>query len=332
MNTSPLVSIVLPFLDAERFLEETVQSVFAQTFPDWELWLVDDGSSDGSTAIARAHEARDARVHYLDHPGHENRGISASRNLGIAHARGRYLALLDADDVYLPDKLERQIAMLEEHPRAAMVYGRSLYWSGWTGDPADRARDWVQDHWIRGDVVLPPPRPVALHLTGRAAVPCPCSVLAHTDAVRAVGGFEDRFRGMFEDQAFYAKFCLQHAVYVSNACLDRYRLHPESICAVTERAGALQEARRRFLAWLVEHLRATGTTDPATWDAVRQEAWLLRRHEGETAAAQQRRRQLDKWRVRLEATLLPRVLRSALWRHRVPELADPSAPRFGRGN
>jgi glycosyltransferase involved in cell wall biosynthesis len=70
------------------------------------------------------------KVRYLEHPGHENRGMSASRNLGITHAKGEYIALLDSDDVWLPHKLQQQVAILNSHPEAIMVYELSEYWHG----------------------------------------------------------------------------------------------------------------------------------------------------------------------------------------------------------
>src|ERR671930_538107 len=101
MGNQPLVSVVVIFLNAERFLQEAIESVFAQTYPAWELLLVDDGSSDESTAIAQCYAAHHAgQVRYLEHPRHANRGMSASRNLGIRHAHGAYIAFLDADDIW----------------------------------------------------------------------------------------------------------------------------------------------------------------------------------------------------------------------------------------
>jgi len=103
VSDTPLVSVITIFLDAERFLNEAIESLRAQTYERWELLLVDDGSRDGSSEIAREHAARDPhRIRVLEHAGHANLGMSASRNLGIAHARGDLVALLDADDVYLP--------------------------------------------------------------------------------------------------------------------------------------------------------------------------------------------------------------------------------------
>src|SRR5262245_60211168 len=105
------------FLDALPFLDEAIESVRAQTCDEWELLLVDDGSTDGSTAVALRHAERDpGRIRYLEHPGHENHGMSASRNLGVSHARGQYVGFLDADDVWLPRKLEQQTAILDGRP------------------------------------------------------------------------------------------------------------------------------------------------------------------------------------------------------------------------
>src|SRR5262249_12893548 len=98
----PLVSVVVPFLDAGRFLRQAVASVFAQTYPSWELLLGDDGSGDESTETAlRLAERHPATVRYFEHEDHANRGPSASRNVGLRAAKGEYIAVLDADDVWL---------------------------------------------------------------------------------------------------------------------------------------------------------------------------------------------------------------------------------------
>src|SRR5215217_4669680 len=132
MNSKPLVSVVIIFLNAEKFIEEAIESVFAQTYDNWELLLVDDGSSDDSSQIdLRYAERYPEKVRYLEHPAHQNRGMSASRNLGIRHAKGEYISFLDADDVWFAHTLEQQLAVLSSHPEAGMVYGSSLYWFGW---------------------------------------------------------------------------------------------------------------------------------------------------------------------------------------------------------
>src|SRR5215207_10509527 len=141
MSSKPLVSCIIIFLNAERFMREAIESVFAQTYDNWELLLVDDGSTDGSTHMAlRYAERHSGKVRYLEHLGHQNRGMSASRNLGLSHAKGEYIGFLDADDVWLPHKLQQQVQILNSHPEAGMVYGTWQYWYSWTGRPEDIQR------------------------------------------------------------------------------------------------------------------------------------------------------------------------------------------------
>ena len=117
----PHTSCVVIFLDGAGFIDEAIASVVYQAgFDDWELILVDDGSTDASTAIAKAWAAGDpARIRYVEHDGHQNRGMSASRNLGVALARGTYVAFLDCDDVWLPSALAHRARVAAAYPAAA---------------------------------------------------------------------------------------------------------------------------------------------------------------------------------------------------------------------
>src|ERR1700687_4623324 len=101
--TKGLVSVVVAFYNAERFLAEAIDSVLAQTYPRWELLLVDDGSRDSGPEIAHEYAARNpGRIYCLAHPGHRNLGPCTARNLGVRHSTGQYIAVLDSDDVWLP--------------------------------------------------------------------------------------------------------------------------------------------------------------------------------------------------------------------------------------
>jgi glycosyltransferase involved in cell wall biosynthesis len=275
VSPTPLVSVVAIFLNAERFLDEAIQSVTSQTYPHWELLLVDDGSSDGSSAVARAYAEREpSRVRYLEHPGHRNQGMSASRQLGLHHARGEYLALLDADDVWLPGKLERQVAILEAHPQAALLFGAPLYWFGWTGRPEDRERDYVIDLKLPVDRVYDPPQLLLPFLQRAAPTPCPSDVLVRRAAAVSVGGFEAHFVGVnmvYEDQGFFSKLLLRAPAFASGETWDRYRQHPESCYAVSKTTGGREVARRYFLNWFGRYLKDQGLASGPVWETLQAE-------------------------------------------------------------
>jgi glycosyltransferase involved in cell wall biosynthesis len=270
----PLVSCIVIFWNAARFLEEAIESIRAQKYDAWELVLVDDGSNDGSTAIAKSWVERDpARIRYCEHPGHANRGMSASRNLGLREARGTYVAFLDADDVWLPEKLAAQVALLEAHPEAAMVYGRTLIWHSWTGRPEDAARDFTYDLGVTPDSLLQPPELFFVLLQNQAQTPTTCNAMLRRDVVEALGGFDVRFRGMYEDQVLFAKVELARPVYVAGACWARYRQHPDSASTAAERTD-YHVGRRPFVGWLARYVHEHGfARDPRIRDAVRREWW-----------------------------------------------------------
>src|SRR5512135_1708649 len=125
---SELVSVIIPFYNCERFLREAIESVLAQSYKLWELLLVDDGSTDGGTEIAREIAAlQPDKIFYLEHAGHANCGVTRTRNLGVGQSRGEFLAFLDGDDVWLPRKLEVQVHHLRENPDAGLIFGPSEY-------------------------------------------------------------------------------------------------------------------------------------------------------------------------------------------------------------
>jgi glycosyltransferase involved in cell wall biosynthesis len=264
-----LVSVVLNFFNAERFMPEAIESVYAQSYANWELLLIDDGSTDGSTDLAKSYADRDpTRVRYVRHPGHENRGASAARNLGIASARGELIAFLDADDVWLPNRLEDSVELLRKHRDADMVYGETEYWCSW-GDGRGMCSDRVQRQGFQADRVVSAPELLIRYLTHRAAVPCPTSMTLRSRAARDSGGFVEAFRGMNDDQAFLARFCLQRDVYVAHRCWDRYRQHDASLCATANRLGEVARERGVYLSWLRGFFEDQRLKDVRLWSALR---------------------------------------------------------------
>ncbi|MGD0222632.1 MAG: glycosyltransferase [Terriglobia bacterium] len=277
MDTKPKVSVVVSFLNAERFLEEAIESVFAQSFKSWELLLVDDGSSDSSSAIAgRYSTAHPDIVKYLEHPDHRNRGLPASRNLGIGSAVGEYIALLDSDDVWLPNKLERQVAILDSHRGVGMVYGVPQYWCSWEVRTTGAQPDYVEPPGVATNRVYPPPVLLKLMLSGQANAPCPSDWLFRREIFTKLGGFAETFSAvsnMYEDQAFLAKVYLHLPVFVSDECWDRYRIHPNQLCARTIRGGKQPTATVFYLNWITQYLSSQGAFDAETKDIIRRRLW-----------------------------------------------------------
>jgi glycosyltransferase involved in cell wall biosynthesis len=261
----PLVSVVVIFLNAERFLEEAVCSVRDQELADWELILVDDGSTDRSTLIARDLAAEDERIRYVDHPGHVNRGMSASRNLGVAHTTAPLISFLDADDVWVPGKLAEQVDLLERLPDVAMVCGAPLYWYSW--DPASTKADHTMLRRGIADQRLDPPEAASAFYPVRRIAGA-TEITVRRSAFEAVGGFEERFRGLYEDQAFCFKVFLRYPVYISSRSWLRYRQHDASCCGQTTRADSWRR-RGDFLGWLQELEDVGWLDDPRVSTAIR---------------------------------------------------------------
>jgi glycosyltransferase involved in cell wall biosynthesis len=273
--SQPLVSAIIIFFNEERFLAKAIDSVLAQTYEHWELLLVDDGSNDRSAQIASSYVERfPERMRYLDHPGHVNRGTSAARNLGLSQARGDFIGFLDADDIWCPTKLEEQLTVLDAHPRVSMTYGRTLIWRQW-GDPKEA--HWGEDEFcdlgVTPDTVINPPQLLISLIENRVQTPTTCNALMRKEAILRVGGFEDRFRGMFEDQVFFMKLCLAETVFVSSACWAQYRQRPDSCSARAEAAGEVPRAHRQLLAWLAGYLRQHDVHTKAVWRAWDRQRW-----------------------------------------------------------
>ena len=314
----PLVSVVLIFLNEERFLEEAVRSVRDQTLTDWELILVDDGSTDRSTHIAREVAAGDQRIRYVDHERHENRGMAASRNLGVANSTAPYLAFLDADDVWVPGKLAEQVELLERWPDVAMVNGAMCRWYSW--DQASSKADMVVMTGGVGNHRFDPPE-AGLNIYPLVPVDgAGVDLMVRRSVFEAVGGFEERFRGMLEDQSFLIKVFLRYPVYISSSAWIYYRQHDASASARSTRRSYLR-LKSEFFAWLEGEVQRLD--DPR----VTAQYWRARR------------------RVRLQSQLIPvlsvteriphrlkdpvrRVVRLAL-RGRLTSDAEPAAGYVG---
>ena len=174
----PLVSVIMPVYNGEKFLAEAIESILAQTFTDFELIIVDDGSTDGSVAIIRDCEKRDIRVRSLRFE--RNMGAAQARNRGLDAARGEFVTGMDCDDISLPQRLGKQVAYLQAHPEigALGVSAQVVY----------------QDLSPENKLGMPRTHPhIAFNIPLGWSI-IGASVMMRRDLVTAVGGYDPRYR------------------------------------------------------------------------------------------------------------------------------------------
>jgi glycosyltransferase involved in cell wall biosynthesis len=183
MTTTPLVSAIVPVFNGRDYLGAALQSILAQDYGNLEVIVVDDGSEDGTAAVARSYDA----VRVLSQ---ENRGHAAAKNTGIAAARGEFLGFLDADDLWEPGKLTAQVAHLAAHSDVGAVVCRQRIFA----DPGTTLPGWLEERLARE------------HIAGAPAAFIPSALLARRTALEQVGGFDVRFRhGNDSDWFFRAR-------------------------------------------------------------------------------------------------------------------------------
>ena len=315
----PRVSVVVIFFNEEPFLQEAVDSILCQTLEDWELLLVDDGSTDGSSKIAtQAVRKLPQKVRLLRHERQVNRGMSASRNLGLKYAQGEYVLFLDGDDVLTRTALSEQVALMEAHPEVGTVYGPMRWWYEWNSDPHER-RDFVQSLQVEPDAAIEGPTVLASFLRNEGATPS--GNLFRTSLVRAVGGFEDAFKGMYEDQVFKVKFFLRFPVFVASRVWYIYRKHAGSCCAQAVTRNEIHEARGQFLRWTVDYCRDHHVRHAQVWTALETALYPYRHPclvQLKTQISQYKSR-LFWWLVDMAIPLarrvLPKTMRERIWSH-----------------
>jgi Glycosyl transferase family 2 len=200
------VSVVVPLYNKAAYIRRTITSITAQTFPDFEVIVVDDGSTDDGAHIAES--AGDSRVRVIRQP---NGGPGAARNRGIAESRGGLVAFLDADDEWLPEYLQKSIEVLDEFPAAASVT------SGLIEYPPGRFRREMWEHRsVKPGLHQVTPDIAVAQLMHRLYFMSPCATVARVSSVRRWGGFYAKDRCRFgEDLLLWLKVMLNEPVYFS---------------------------------------------------------------------------------------------------------------------
>jgi len=200
------VSVIIPTYNYGRFIAEAIDSVLAQTYPLLEIIVVDDGSTDDTPRIAAAYGDR---IRYIRQ---QNAGVGAARNAGIAAARGEYVAFLDSDDIWLPEKIAKQLALFEADPELGLVHcGIEKF------DPAGKLTVLLSgmEGWVA---------PYLLRLDRDVIVAAGSSPMLPKRVIEEIGGFDTRLPPS-EDWDFCYRVCLRYRVGFVPEVLVRYRDH-----------------------------------------------------------------------------------------------------------
>jgi glycosyltransferase involved in cell wall biosynthesis len=198
-------SVVIPAHNRERFLGETLQSVLEQTYPPAEVIVVDDGSSDGTAGVV-SRLSNTTAVKYYCQP---NQGPSVARNTGVALAKGDWIAFLDADDIWRPEKLEIQAQHARRHPEADMLWCDVEYI-----DELGQPRDPI----VWNDRLAP-------LMFNRSMCPVPSTVIMRRATFLAAGGFNPAMR-CYEDGEFFMRIAARYKIFFIDHPLVKYRCHP----------------------------------------------------------------------------------------------------------
>lgn len=240
MDSSPAISVLMPVHDGGRFLAPAVESVLAQSFADFELIAIDDGSRDGSAQVLDEFAARDRRIR-VEHQ--ENQGIVASLNRALSLARAPLIARMDADDICRPDRFAKQVAFLARHPEVAVLSG---------------AMDVIDEDgaYLRTEALPTLPDAIASELMHRSCV-CHPAVMARTAVLRSVGGYR-RAAQYAEDYDLWLRVAEMAQIANVPDVLLAYRVHPVKTSTKNYIAQELAVLSARGAA----RLRQRGEHDP----------------------------------------------------------------------
>jgi glycosyltransferase involved in cell wall biosynthesis len=216
-NSKELVSIIMPAYNAEKFIGESIESVLVQTWKNWELIIVDDGSVDNTSQIIKNYAMRDERIKYFFQ---ENQKQGRARNYGIKHSNGEYVAFLDSDDLWVPDKLEIQVEFFRKSG-ADLIFSDGYIFSD---NPVQTSGSFnTLTGLYRGDEAI-----VLFLKQNRIPI---LSVLTRMKVLEEVGGFsEERELQNIEDYHLWLRILLKgYSVYGMKEKLVYYRRHGSQV-------------------------------------------------------------------------------------------------------
>lgn len=211
---APLVSVLLPVYNAERYLAQAIESILNQSFTDFELLITDDGSTDRSLKILQAYAATDPRIRLLSRV---NKGLISTLNEMLELAQGEYLARMDADDISTPDRLALQVKFLQQHPEIVCVGGAfDLI------DPQGRTVQWIPMPQHNDEIQQ-------MLLIGRTIINHPCALIRRS-ALQQVGGYDPTMKTVEDLDMLLRLGEIGQLANLPEVVL-KYRFHTHSVSA-----------------------------------------------------------------------------------------------------
>ncbi|MDZ7288509.1 MAG: glycosyltransferase [candidate division KSB1 bacterium] len=243
----PKVSVIIPLYNAAPYIAACLESILAQTFKDFEIVVADDGSTDASIDIVKKYQQLHSdKIVVCAHPDHANRGITATRNLAIRHARGEYLAFIDNDDLWLPEKLTRQVEILDHFPEIVLVYAKIGF--------IDARNNSITVDGNQEFGSGTPHRPASIFRRLLLKNPIPSvTVLARKSSVENVGAFDETMR-YNEDRLVWSKMAVDHPVFFIPEKLALYRVHETNFSRKLAQWHAFTESEFQYLHKLIDFL------------------------------------------------------------------------------
>ena len=241
----PAISVVMSVYNGERYVPEAVESILAQTFDDFEFILIDDGSTDGSKGLLDGYARRDPRIRLTSRP---NKGLTATLNEGLGMACGEFVARMDADDISLPSRFEKQVAFLRANPDVVCVGARVLRVDPY-GSPLSESNHKLTHEEIDGQLME---EGLGWAITHPVA-------MMRRDAVVKVGGYREQFRTS-QDLDLWLRLAEVGRLANLPDVLLKYRYHPQSV-GFTK----FEEQRRVKSIILQDAYTRRGRTPPAEW-------------------------------------------------------------------
>lgn len=218
LTRGPVISVIIPSFNGEKFLSETIESVLAQSFRDWECIIINNGSSDNTDGIAKKYSLTDPRISYFSQ---KNNGPGGARNAGLARAKGEFIQLLDHDDLLKPEKFAVQLEVFNKHPEADLIYSDFRFFNN--RDTANLysmkeryviSENPVDDfvfNWVK-DFILPP------H-----------PILFRKSCFEKWGMYDEKL-GVADDWDLYVRFAIHKPkIIFCDEVLALYRSHPDGI-------------------------------------------------------------------------------------------------------